>query len=66
MKEYQPVIFFRAKCFAKTPIHVVYRKHYEATFPQKYKTESGAINFAKKQIVEEDGIWQLPAAKLVK
>ena len=63
---YHPVIFFRAKCFAKTPIHVIFQKHYEATFPQTYKTQKGAINFARRQIDFDLDVWQLPAAKEIK
>lgn len=60
---YHPVIFFRAKCFAKTLIHVIFQKHYEATFPQTYKTQKGALNFAQRQIDYDPDVWQLPAAK---
>lgn len=62
---YYPVILFRAKCFAKTPIHVIFDKHYEATWDKPYKTERGAINYAKKNIIEEDGVWQLSGARRI-
>ena len=63
---YKPVIFFRAKCFAKTPLHVIYKKHYEAIFDKEYKTEHGAMNFAASQIEYDEDVWQLPACEKVK
>ncbi len=61
---YLPCIFFRAKCFAETPIHVLYHKHYEALWAEKpFKTERGAMNFAKRQIEYDPDVWQLPATK---
>ena len=62
---YHPVILFRAKCFARTQFHVIFRKRYEATFPQTYKTKKGALNFAQQQINYDPDVWQLPAAKAI-
>lgn len=63
---YLPCIFFRAKCFAKTPIHVIFGRHYEAVWKDKpYKSEQGAINFARRQIKEDSDVWQVPASKKV-
>ena len=65
--KYSPVILFRAKCFARTPFHVIYGKAYEATWEDKqYKTARGAINFARKQIDHDKDVWQLPSAKRIK
>lgn len=63
---YKPVILFRAKCFATTPIDVIFGKHYEAVFPKEYKTSYGAISFAKRQIDIDEDVWQLPASREVK
>ncbi len=65
---YHPVIKFASKERAKTPISVLFTKHYTATFPQVYKTERGAINFAFRQRVGEylDDVWQLAGAKEIK
>ena len=63
---YQPVIFFAAKDRVKSPIHVPFVKHYKATFPQIFKTQQGAMNFAERNIIYEEGVWQLPASKEVK
>ena len=62
---YHPIIIFRSKEKAKTPIDVIFGKHYEATFPQIYKTEAGATKFARRNLVEDclDDVWQLPGAK---
>ena len=63
---YLPCVLFRAKCFAKTPIHVVFRKHYEATWEDRpFKTSQGAINFAERQTRYDPDVWQLPASKTV-
>ena len=61
--KYYPVILFRAKCFAKTPIDVIFHKNYEALWDKPFKTQQGALNYAKRNIIEEDGIWQVPGAK---
>ncbi len=66
MVGFKPCVFFRAKCFAKSPISVIFGKHYEAIWEDKlYKTESGAMNFAKRQIKYDPDVWQLPAVKKV-
>ena len=62
---YRPIIKFASKDRAKTPLHVLYIEHYTATFPQVYKTEHGAINFARRNMKKEDGVWQLPGAQAV-
>ena len=60
------MIFFRAKCFAETPIHVIFGKYYEASWKDRlYKTEVGATKFARKQIVYEKDIYQLPGARKI-
>lgn len=66
--KYYPVLLFRAKCFAKTPIHVIFGKHYVASWEDRlYKTARGAINFAEKQIVfwALKDVFQLPGAKFI-
>ena len=62
---YHPIIIFAAKDRVKHSLEVPFTKHYVATFPQIYKTETGAINFAKRNIVSEyeDDVWQLPGSK---
>ena len=63
---YLPCILFRAKCFAETPVAVIFQKHYEAIWENKpFKTSKGAINFARKQIEHDSDMWQLPSSKLV-
>ena len=63
---YLPCVLFRAKCFAETPIQVIFRKHYEALWKDKpFKTEQGALNFAKRQIEHDPDVWQLPASKFI-
>lgn len=63
---YIPVIFFRAKCFAKTPIHVIFGKHYEASWKDKvYKRECNAFRFAREQIYYDPDVWQLPGTKRI-
>lgn len=65
---YYPVIFFRARCFAETVFHVIFGKHYVASWKDRlYKTEGCATNFARKQIVTEGlkDVYQLPGAKKI-
>ena len=63
---WKPAILFASKDRVPSKIQVPFRKHRVATFPKIYKTESGAMNFAKGKIEKEPGVWQLPAAKRVK
>ncbi|KKM80283.1 hypothetical protein LCGC14_1341340 [marine sediment metagenome] len=64
MTTYLPVVLFRAKCFSRTPLHVIFGKHYEAVWESKeYKTVHGAMEFAKEQIEPAVGVWQLPGSK---
>ncbi|MDP1615044.1 MAG: hypothetical protein Q8L68_04535 [Methylococcales bacterium] len=64
---YHPVIMFASKERARTPLDVLHIKHYIATFPQTYKTEWGATNFARRNKVKEyiDSVWQLAGSKEV-
>lgn len=65
---YCPVILFRAKCFAKTPFHVIFGKHYEASWKDRlYKREGMATRFARKQIIPLalKDVYQLPGAKKI-
>lgn len=59
---YHPIIKFASKERAKTPINVIFGRHYTATFPQTFKTVKGATNFADNQIRYVEGVWQLPGA----
>ena len=59
---YNPVIFFAAKDRVPNSIYVPFVRHYEATFPKVYSRKGDAINFAKRNIEEEEGVWQLPGA----
>ena len=63
---YNPVILFAAKARVESKVTVPFVKHYLATFPKKFKTTGGAINFAKRMIEEEEGVWQLPGSKEVR
>ena len=62
---YNPCVLFRAKCFASNPYQVIFGKHYEATWEKNYKTEQGAIDFARRQIEPDPDVWQLPGCKTV-
>ncbi len=63
---HKPVILFAAKARVESKIAVPFAKHFIATFPKQFKTTGGAINFAKRMIEEEEGVWQLPGSKEVK
>ena len=61
---YNPCVFFRAKCFASNPFHVIFGKHYEAVWEKKnYKTEQGAKHYARRQIEPDPDVWQLAGCK---
>ncbi len=63
---YNPIIVFAAKDRVPNPIHVPFVRHYVATFPQIFKREGNAINFARRMRVCEPDVWQLPGAKETK
>lgn len=61
---YKPVVIFRAKCFAKSPLEAIYGKHWVASWEDKvYQREANAISFARKQIDYDLDVWQLAGAK---